>query len=255
MKKIIVLLSIAFIMGCSENSTNPSGNQSDNISSIGNGSSTGTGGSLARFTIAKNHLYIATESELFTYSLATASKPQYISKIALSTGLETIFSLGDFLYLGTQNGMFIYDITNASTPTYASNYWHVTSCDPVVANENYAFVTLRDGTTCRRGQNRLDVIDVRDKRSPQLQMSLEMEQPTGLGLYNNFLFVCDNGQIKRFNISEPTNPSFQKSTALTGVFDIIINGDILIAVHPEGVSQYAIESGGSLALLSNISKN
>lgn len=254
MKKIIVLLSIAFTMGCSENSTSPSGNMSQNSTSTG-GSTTGTGGSLARFTIAKNHLYIATESELFTYSLATSSKPQFLGKIQLTSGVETIFSLGDYLYLGTQGGMFIYDITNASAPTYASNYWHVTSCDPVVANENYAFVTLRDGTTCRRGQNRLDVIDVRDKRSPQLQMSLEMEQPTGLGLYNNFLFVCDNGQIKLFNISEPTNPSFQKSTALTGVFDIIINEDILIAVHPEGVSQYAIESSGSLVLLSNISKN
>ncbi len=255
MKKIIVILSIAFTIGCSENSTSPSGNQSNNKSSEGNGSSTGTGGSLARFTIAKNHLYIATELELFTYSLATANTPQYVSKITLNTGVETIFSLGEFLYLGTQNGMFIYDITNASNPTYASNYWHVTSCDPVVASESYAFVTLRDGTACRRGQNRLDVIDVHDKRYPQLQMSLEMEQPIGLGLYSNLLYVCDNGQIKLFDISEPTNPSFQETTVLTGVFDIIINGDILIAVHLEGVSQYAIGSGGSLAFLSEISKN
>ncbi len=250
MKKTIYLFSLLFLLGCGTDSTSPSVNTSE-----GRGSSTGTGGSLARFTIAKDHLYIATESELYTYSLATASQPSFVSKIPLTTGVETIFSLGDYLYLGTQGGMLIYDIRQANRPEFASNYWHVTSCDPVVANENYAFVTLRNGSECRRGENRLDIIDVQNKRAPNLMRSINMENPIGLGLYNNFLFVCDNGKIKRFDVTTPLFPVQEESTAVAGVFDIIINGDILIAVHTGGVSQYLISNDGTLTLQSTITTN
>lgn len=250
MKQILFTLSILFILGCGADSTSP------NVgSSSEGGSSTGTGGSLARFTIAKNHLYIATESELFTYSLATSSQPNFINKIALTAGVETIFSLGDYLYLGTQGGMLIYDITQASSPSFASNYWHVTSCDPVVANEDYAFVTLRNGSDCRTGENRLDIIDVQNKRSPNLLRSISMENPIGLGLYNNLLYVCDNGKIKRFDVSSPFFPVLEETISLPGAFDIIINGDILIAVHPLGVSQYLISADGTLTLQSTITKD
>jgi len=253
MKKILILICIALVFGCASESTSPTGNQSDSRSSTG--SSTGTGGSLARFTIAKNHLYIATESELFTYSLATSSKPQFLNKIRITEGVETIFSLGDFLYIGTQGGMIIYDITQASAPSFASNYWHVTSCDPVVANEDHAFVTLRSGTACQRGDNRLDIIDIENKRSPSLVRSISLEQPIGLGLHNDFLYVCDNSKIKRFDISSALFPVEEESIALPGVFDIIINNNILIAVHPEGVTQYAIGENGTLGILSTITKD
>lgn len=248
MKKILIMLCLLILLGCSEESASPN-TTSEAISGSG---TTGQGGSLARFTIAKNHLYVATSSELFTYSLAKSNQPTFLKKIDLSAGVETIFSLGNYLYLGTQNGLLIFNITNASSPTFTSNYWHITSCDPVVANQNYAFVTLRDGSECRRGQNRLDVIDIRDKTNPRQVSSTILTQPIGLGIYNDLLFVCDNGSIKCFTIATPTNPLLQSVTQLAGVFDIIINRDYLLAVHSLGVAQYSIARNGTLTLQSTI---
>lgn len=248
MKKILIALSLLILLGCSEDSASTNTN---NQTTAGSGG-TGKGGSLARFTIAKNHLYIATSSALFTYSIAKADQPAFIKKIDLSAGVETIFSLGNYLYLGTQNGMLIYDITLASSPAFTSNYWHITSCDPVVANQNYAFVTLRDGSECRRGQNRLDVIDIRDKVNPRQVSSTALIQPIGLGIHNDVVYVCDNGSIKRFTIATPSKPLLQGVTSLAGVFDIIIHEDFLLAVHPLGVTQYSIASDGTLTLQSTI---
>ncbi|MDB4173506.1 hypothetical protein N9811_01730 [Bacteroidia bacterium] len=253
MKNIITILCVVLAFGCSEDSVSPTSSESS--ASQSSGGTTGTGGSLARFTIAKNHLYVATESQLFTYSLENASDPQFQNSIQLGNGVETIFSLGDYIYLGTQNGMLIYDITNASSPQYTSAYFHVTSCDPVVANENYAYVTLRDGQPCRNGQNRLDVIDISNKRFPVEVNSLQMENPIGLGLNGNQLYVCDNGKIKQFDVSNPTSPLVIRETELIGVFDVIVANNRLIAVHPNGVNQYSIANNGALTLLSTIEKD
>ena len=36
----------------------------------------------------------------------------------------------------------------------------MTSCDPVVVQGDYAFVTLRGGTECQGFSNQLDIIDI-----------------------------------------------------------------------------------------------
>ncbi len=49
------------------------------------------------------------------------------------------------MFLGSTNGMYIYDISAPDTPKYVSELQHVTSCDPVVVDDKYAYVTLRGG--------------------------------------------------------------------------------------------------------------
>ena len=248
--KISTLLIFTFLyVGCSEDSTSPTAN--GNADSSG-GSTTGTGGSLARFTIANDHLYIVNDNQLYSYSLSDASKPSYKGSVPLWGGVETIFGMGNHLFIGTQNGVLIYDISSADDPQFVSNYVHITSCDPVIAKGDYAYSTLRTGQQCWRGNNQLDVINIRDITRPFNELSINLENPSGLGIYLNDLFICDNGSIKQFDITTPDKPQYERATPLPGCFDIIINGNTLIAVHTAGVSQYTIAANGSLTLLSTI---
>lgn len=65
----------------------------------------------------------------------------------------------DHMFLGTNSGMIIASLQNPLIPTQVGSYAHITSCDPVIVDDGYAYVTLRGGQTCRNTTvNRLDVL-------------------------------------------------------------------------------------------------
>lgn len=240
--------------GCTEDGVSPStGTTSE--STVGGGG-TGTGGSTTRFTIANDHLYIVTSNTLYTYSLADASKPVYKKQVRLTWGVETIFSMGEHLFLGTQNGVLIYSIANPTSPERVGTYEHITSCDPVVAAGKYAYSTLRTTDRCNRGVNRLDIIDIQDVTNPTLVQSYTITNPQGLGIAGDFLYVCDAGKINTYDVSNPEQgTTILNSTELFGCYDVIVNGNLLIAVSVTGVSQYEINpSNGRLTKLSSIDR-
>lgn len=51
--------------------------------------------------------------------------------------------------------MFIFSIANPTQPTQLATFQHATVRDPVIADNQYAFVTLRSGTTCQGFTNEL----------------------------------------------------------------------------------------------------
>jgi hypothetical protein len=248
---LTILFCITLIAGCSKDSSSPS----NDPTSIDGGGITGTGGSLARFSIVNDNLYILTQNTLFTYSIADKTHPKYQTSVFVATGAETLFSLDNNLLIGTQNGMLIYTLDNPSKPRYISTYAHVRSCDPVVAKGQYAYSTLRVASNCDRGVNRLDVIDILNINSPKQVSSLDMENPIGLGITEDYLYVCDNNKIKIYSLNNPESPFFQGFTILNGCFDIIIKNDLLIAVTNQGVTQFTIKSDGTLEKLSVITTN
>lgn len=83
-----------------------------------------------------------------TVDIANAEKMSIVDSIDVSRNMETLFLLGEKLFVGTTTGMLIYDVSDATKPGLISHYDHITACDPVVADENYAYVTLRSGTRC-----------------------------------------------------------------------------------------------------------
>ena len=80
------------------------------------------------------------------------------------------------------------------------------SCDPVIADEKYAYVTLRTGTTCNGVNNRLEILDIANINSPSLVKTYEMTNPHGLSKDGNLLFVCDGANgLKVYNASDVNN--------------------------------------------------
>ncbi|MDB9882195.1 hypothetical protein OAD66_03580 [Bacteroidia bacterium] len=255
-KSKIILLFIILAVGCSEDGTSPSRDSSSGGTSenSGSGSGTGQGGSVARFTIAKEHLYVATENSIFTYSLANPAEPKFVSNQQQWTIVETIYSMNDYLFLGTQTGVIIYSIENPSTPVYMSAYQHIRSCDPVVAKGKYAYSTLQTNNRCSRGVNLLDVINIENIHQPLEAHSRPMEKPSGLGISGDYLFVCDNGSLRTFNLANPALPVYQATRPVDGCFDVIAKDGHIIVVSAEGITQFSVDSQGSLTQLSSIPK-
>jgi hypothetical protein len=221
--------------------------QKDSANSPGPG--TGTGGSLARFTIAANHLYIVNNNSLAVYNVSTSDNPMKTATLPLTIGVETIFPYKNNLFIGTQTGMYIYGLANPAQPQQLSFFQHVQSCDPVVAQGNYAYVTLRSGSPCRNNNfNSLDIVDITNLSQPKLVKSYPMQSPHGLGIDGSLLFVTegDNG-LKVLDVSDPINMKTVHFFKDVRSFDVIPHNNILIVTGKEGILQYRYQEGGLLA--------
>ncbi len=166
----------------------------------------GSGGSMARFTIAGNYLYTVDYNKLNVVSLTDPSRPAFIDDVNVGVGIETIFTEDDLLFIGSQSAMYIYDISTPSFPKRLSVTSHLRSCDPVVAAGSLAFVTLNSslGSWCGQRGDLLQAYDISNPGSPVWLSEIDMSSPRGLAVdaAQNLLFVCDNG-LKAFDISDP----------------------------------------------------
>ena len=217
---------------------------------------TGKAGSMARFMIYENTLYtLNTTSSLNMFDI---SDPDMVTKngnLQLQWGIETIFVHETNLFFGARDGMYIYDITNPFSPQFISEYSHFMSCDPVVVDGDYAYITLRAGNFCGQNTSQLDVVDLSDLTSPTLLKSYGLYNPYGLGKDGDLLFVCDGTSgLKIYNASDPLmigSNLIKKYTDLTP-YDVIPLGNILVTVAPEGLYQYDYSDINNIQLLSSI---
>ncbi|MGL1901518.1 MAG: hypothetical protein OCC49_05250 [Fibrobacterales bacterium] len=200
----------------------------------------GQGGSLARFALSAEYLYAVTDRELITFWVTDESNPKYSSTTDIDwSGIETIYMKEDMLFVGSMNAMYIYDISNPSNPKMASRFSHVTSCDPVVVEGDYAYVTLRTGTGCRWGDTELEVIDVSDIYEPKLLETYEMDNPSGLGIHDDALYVCDGrAGLKVFDITNTPELEMVNIVDTIEVNDLIVDETNLTLVGPKGMYQY-----------------
>src|SRR5690606_41172078 len=97
---------------------------------------------------------------------------------------------------------------------------HITACDPVVVNEDYAFVTLRSGVTCNQGVNELHELNIQDPYQPELLKTYPMSNPHGLALTEQYLYLAEgNLGLKSFNVSDVMNiDEDRKSTRLNSSY-------------------------------------
>jgi hypothetical protein len=200
----------------------------------------GSGGSLARFTIANSHLYTVDNTSLKVFDLSNPQKPLFKTSKEVGFGVETIFPLGKKLFLGTQTGMYIYDVSSPTRPTELSFYEHIFSCDPVVSDGNFAYVTLSSANqTCWREINELQIVDIRNLENPQLVKRYNMQGPRGLAIRNDTLWVCDAG-LKVYDVSDKANIRLIHHFNSVVAYDIILNKQLAMVVGENGFVQYRI---------------
>jgi hypothetical protein len=202
----------------------------------------GTGGSMARFTIAGNHLYTVDQYSLKVFDVTNPRQPEF--KISKSVGfdVETIFPLNKNLFLGTSSGMYIYDISSPASPQKISYFEHIISCDPVVADGNYAYVTLSSSSQrCWRGTNELQIIDIRNLQKPVLIKQYPLSGPRGLSIRNDSLWVCDSG-LKILDTRNKQDIKLLVHFPDISAYDIILNKNLALVSGETGFVQYKLEN-------------
>ena len=215
----------------------------------------GTGGSMARFTLMDGHLFAVDESTLRVFDVLNPAEPKFLKPIELGWGIETIFPFDQKLFIGSNRGMHIYDASTPSAPTRLAVYEHVLSCDPVVVNEDYAFVTLRSGNFCNNGVNELHVIDIKNPSQPKLMKAYPMLNPHGLGLAENYLYVAEGKHgLKSFNASDVLTIDKNQLEFIQSMksSDLIPGPKSLIVIGTDGVCQYDYSNPAQLKKLSCI---
>lgn len=217
---------------------------------VTSGDVTGQGGSFARFKIVDSYLYVVDFSDLYVFDISTLGVSSLVGQQGIGWQIETIFNKDDYLYIGSQNGMLIYNIEDRTQPQYASEINHLQGCDPVVVDGDYAYLTLRGGNTCGQQLSILEVINVADKNNPYTVREYIMQEPYGLGVKEDLLFVSDgpNG----FHIYDKSNPEelvLLEVLEDINVFDVIPLEDRLLAIANNILYQYTYEENG-LSLLS-----
>jgi hypothetical protein len=212
----------------------------------------GKGGSLARFAIAGNYLYVATQNDLQVFDIANPAAPVAKGKTYLSWDIETIFSYGQKLFIGSATAMYIFDITDPAKPKQESRVQHFRACDPVVTQGTTAFVTLRGGNTCGGTVNALMTYDVKDTKNPVLKTQLPLNGPYGLGVQDSALYVCDGAKgLAVFNIKDPQQPALLKYIEDGETYyDVIPYQGVLIAYVKNGVRFFDISKPQEPASLS-----
>lgn len=246
-KYFLSAIIILFLFSCTKESA-------DSASLNSASSDVGKGGSLARFTIVGNYLYAVDNYFLYTYNITNPANPIKTNSVNVSFDVETIYPYKNRLFIGSATGLYIYSIENPGIPSKMGEARHLRSCDPVVANDSIAYVTLK-GTRCGPAEDGLYIYDIKNLFQPLLKTTIKVPTPEGLGLQDSVLYVCCNSNgLKIFNINNPYLPVERKVLKDANYKDVIPYGNLLICYVTTGILLYDISKPDdpvSLKLIAN----
>lgn len=213
----------------------------------------GAGGSMARFAIVTDRLYTVSNSDLNVFNIAAAGQPSFTRKASVGWNIETLYPFKNKLFIGSATGMFVYDIANPDNPVPTGRFTHVRSCDPVIADDDHAYVTLRTGTQCGGGVNTLDVLKWNGTSDPLLLKTYPLTNPHGLAKDGNLLLVCDGAAgLKVYNAANPTALQLLSTVPALETYDVIALGGVALVVAKDGLYQYDYSNPSALRLLSKL---
>ena len=215
---------------------------------------TATNGSTARFSIINKYLYTVGYSSLTTFDISNSFVPAQTSTVQVDWHVETIYPLKNRLFVGTNNGMYMYDVQSApSTPALIGQFTHVRACDPVIADDNYAYVTLNDSSACLGFVNELQIIDIRDVSNAAEVKSYALTHPVGLSKDGDNLFVCDGKDgLKVYNAANVNSLQLIKQLNDAIDYDVIAQNGIAIVVASNGIYQYDYSDLTNIHLISKL---
>ncbi|MBC7948181.1 MAG: hypothetical protein H7Y42_09910 [Chitinophagaceae bacterium] len=233
-----------------------------NSGTVGGGFSTATGapkgisGSMARFTIMNDRLYTVNMRDLDVFNITNAVDPVHTNRVNVGWNIETVYPFRDKLFVGSQTGMYIFNVSNPDAPYAAGQFQHVRTCDPVIADDNYAYVTLSSGNVCQGFTNELDILELNAIGNPQLVKVYTMNSPKGLSKSGDHLFICDGtAGVKVYNAADVTNLRLVKTITGYNAFDVIAYNNLAMVVAVDGLYQYDYTDINNIRLLSKMTIN
>lgn len=246
MKKILFVFGLVFLMSCGDES----------IDTVDVSTGDGKAGSLATFILKGSYLYTVDDQKLNTFLIADEyqENPNFTDAVNVGFGIETLFNFQNNLFIGSNSAMYIYNIHNPERPEFESISTHFRACDPVVANQLNAFVTIREGASCGGGINQLKVYDIVDVKNPILLLDKTLVEPKGMALYDKYIFVADTA-IRIFDVSNVENGEINFVAKIDQyVNDLIIRDHHLYAIGDFGMYQYELKNNNDELEVKEISE-
>lgn len=218
------------------------------------GNAIGTGGSFAKFQINNNALYTVEAYALNVFNITNPTSTFFDKEVYMNEWLgggvfETLFKQKEFLFVGSTNGMYIVNAEDEFNPYFVSGFAHATACDPVVVDGNTAYITVRGGSNCGSIDDQVNVIDITAIENPTLISTYLLNQPFGLGIKNNVLYVCADGNLNVFDATNSTELTLV-NTYEDEVKDVIALDSHLIAVGINKIIQYNYGANHTLEVMS-----
>ena len=212
----------------------------------------GVNSSYSSMITVGNFLYQVDPVFIITYDVSDPADPIEIDRQELGFEIETVYHFGGVLFVGSARALYIFEIDEKGIPVeksetvYDTFEANQTPCDPVVSDGQFAYVTLSTTTTnptsaCFRPEpfNMLFVYDISNISEPKLVVEQELNEPKGLSLDGDYLFVCDgsNGLVI-FDKSDINN--LTKISHLQDGYarDVIAREDHLIVIGLDELRQY-----------------
>ncbi|WP_162946237.1 LVIVD repeat-containing protein [Chitinophaga barathri] len=247
--RILLICGLVAVLfaGCSKQDGSNNNYASEN-------SGSGKGGSMARFAISGNYLYVVNSNSLLVYDISDPAMAVPKSTVAVGWEIETIFPYDDKLFIGSTTGLFIFELKDPEHPNRLGAVQHFRACDPVVTQGNTAYLTLRGNGTCGSPNNSLMVYDVTNPTQPILKNQLNLKGPYGLGVHSNALYVCDGADgLVVYDVTIPLYPKTVKTIKDGSTFlDVIPYNDVLIVYVKGGVRFFDISTPQNPVLLSEM---
>jgi len=211
----------------------------------------GVNGSMSRFALYDDYLYSVINNYMSIVDLSGNQPEKVVENIFLGFNVETIFNYKEYMFMGTPIGMLIYSVADPLKPEYIRAVWHIFGCDPVVVEDDVAYVTIHSGNFCGQTNNDLIIYDVSDVSDPKHIVTYAMKKPKGLGIDNGTLFVCDDG-LKIFDAANPQTIMANCLAHYSGMdgYDVIPFGDVLMMIADDGLYQYDYSDLTKIELLS-----
>jgi len=154
--------------------------------------------------IIGDYIYAVTDSELVTIDRSDAENSIEIDRQQISSRIENLYEAEGVLFVGSEVDMHIFKVADNGIPELQSSTQHIAFsdevevCDPVVANQDIAYVTLSsvqpDNSQPCGGEIVIDELrtyDVSDLTAPKLVNVQEMNSPQGLSIDGDLLFVTN----------------------------------------------------------------
>jgi hypothetical protein len=242
-----------FYTNCNNCSIVPGGPGVPMTATGGNGT-TAINGSTTRFSVVNNYLYAVGYSSLNSFDISQPFEAVFANTVQVDWHVETVYPFRDKLFVGTNNGVYLYDISaSPAQPTLASQFTHVRGCDPVIADSNYAYVTLNDSSACLGINNELQILNITDFNNPVLVHTYQMNHPNGLARDGNLLFICDGKEGLKIYQGGGAQ-SLQPLHTFTGAYmiDVVAQNGLAIAFSPNGIYQYDYSDLSNIHLISKL---
>jgi hypothetical protein len=214
----------------------------------------GTNGSLARFSIVNDFLYVVGNSYLLSFDISQSLAPVFTSSELVDWHVETLYPLKDKLFVGTNNGMYMYDVqTSPSNPSLIGQFVHARGCDPVIADNNYAYITLNDSSACLGFYNQLQIVNIQDMANSYMVKSYQLTHPEGLSKDGNNLFICDGKDgLKVYDATDVSNLKLLKQLKDAEVYDVVAENGLAIVMSKDGLYQYDYSDLNNIHLISKL---